>query len=429
VNSLSEEERTRFRGMCIKTGYASVAVVPIRYRDEILGVIHLADERESKVLIRDIEFIESMAPLIGEAIYRFNIEEKLIMSKASLAEAQRIAHLGNWEWDIQTDKLYWSDEIYRIFGLTPQQVNVTYKEFLNYIHPEDREFVKKSVNEALYGGPYSIDHRIVLQDGTVRIIHEQGEVAFGESGEPVRMIGTVQDITEKKETEMQLIMSERLSALGQMASGIAHEINNPLATIATCADGLISRMKRGQFEYKLFEDYLNIIGEEVMRCKGITTDMLSFVRKTTYERKDININDVLEKTLELVNLQGRLRKVKVLKDYNSVPVIRGNEGELRQVFLAIILNALDAMQDSGTLTLETGTEINRVFIKISDTGTGILSEHIHRIFNPFFTTRSGEGGTGLGLSIASKIIKDHNGTIDVSSESEKGTVFTIILPR
>ena len=429
MNSFSEEEKARFRGMCITTGYASVAVVPIRYRDEILGAIHLADEREGKVLLKDVEFIESIAPLIGEAIYRFNVEEKLMMSEASLAEAQRIAHFGNWEWYIQTDNLYWSDEIYRIFGLTPQQVNVTYNEFLKYIHPDDREFVKKAVNEALYGKPYSIDHRIVLPDGTVRIVHEQGEAAFGESVEPIRMIGTIQDITEKKETEMQLIMSERLSALGQMASGIAHEINNPLATIATCADGLISRMKRGQFEYKLFEDYLNIIGEEVMRCKGITTDMLSFVRKTTYERKDININDVLEKTLELINLQGRLRKVKVLKDYNSVPVIRGNEGELRQVFLAIILNALDAMQDSGTLTLETGTEINRVFIKISDTGPGILSEHIHRIFNPFFTTRSGEGGTGLGLSIASKIIKDHNGTIDVSSESKKGTVFTIILPR
>ncbi|MDH5201950.1 MAG: PAS domain S-box protein [Nitrospirota bacterium] len=429
VSSLSEEEKARFRGMCIKTGYASVAVVPIRYRDEMLGAIHLADEKEGKVLIKIVEFIEALSPLIGEAIYRFNIEEKLMMSKASLAEAQRIAHLGNWEWDIQTDKLYWSDEVYRIFGLSPQQVNVTYNAFLNYIHPEDREFVKKAVNKALYGGPYSIDHRIVLSDGTVRIIHEQGEVAFGESGEPVRMFGTVQDITEKKETEMQLIMSERLSALGQMASGIAHEINNPLASIGGCAEGLLNRINKGQVDHELFKNYFKIIGEEVTRCKKITTNMLSFVRKGTYTKSYVNVHEILDKTLELISLQGRLKGVNVLRIYGEgLPLIQGSEGDLKQVFLAVIINALDSMDNNGTLTLKTGKENNEIFIKIIDTGSGIPSELIGRIFNPFFTTKSDKGGVGLGLSIANKIITDNDGRIEVISEEEKGTTFTITLP-
>lgn len=254
--------------------------------------------------------------------------------------------------------------------------------------PDDREFVKKAVNEALYGKPYSIDHRIILPDGTVRIVHEQGEVTFGESGEPIRMLGTVQDITEKKETEMQLIMSERLSALGQMASGIAHEINNPLATIGGCAEGLLNRINKGQVDHELL-NYFKIIDEEVTRCKKITTNMLSFVRRGTYEKSYVNAHEILDKTLELISLQGRLKGVSILRNYGEgVPLIQASEGDLKQVFLAVVINSLDSMDDNGTLTLETGIENNMVFIKIIDTGSGIPSELKNqrrgkRIENPF----------------------------------------------
>jgi PAS domain S-box-containing protein len=117
-------------------------------------------------------------------------------------EAERIAHLGNWDWDIVKDKLLWSDEIYRIFGLTPQQFGATYEAFLSYVHAEDREFVEHSVSEALYEGrPYNLDHRIVWPDGSVRVVHEKAEVSFDKNGKPVRMIGTVHDITEIKRAE------------------------------------------------------------------------------------------------------------------------------------------------------------------------------------------------------------------------------------
>jgi PAS domain S-box-containing protein len=493
---------------------------------------------------------------VGDITARKKAEEALRKSEASLSMAQRIAHLGNWEWDLRTNKLYWSDEIYRIFGLTPQEFGATYEAFLNSVHPDDREFVKKAVNEALYGMPYSIDHRIILPDCTVRIVHEQGEVTFGESGEPIRMFGTVhditerkeaekalqdsrekysaivkgfdgfiyiysenhdlefmnerlierigynaigqkcykalddledicqwcetdkikkggivrgeirdqkdnrwyyvvntpihnqdgsisrmamiQDITEKKENEIRLIMSERLAALGQMASGIAHEINNPLASIAACAEGLLNRLRKGRSDIQVFENYLKIIDEEVIRCKGITTSMLSFVKETTYEKKNVDINYILDKTLELISFQGRLKDVEVIKEYKEIPMIYGSEGELRQVFLIFVMNALDAMEDRGTITLETGIISpnpslekkgrGKVFIKVSDTGSGIPSEFIGRIFDPFFTTKSEKGGTGLGLSIASKIISDNNGNIDLTSQEGKGTTFKITLP-
>jgi signal transduction histidine kinase len=237
-----------------------------------------------------------------------------------------------------------------------------------------------------------------------------------------------QDITDKKENEMRLIMSERLVALGQMASGIAHEINNPLATIAACAEGLLNRKKKGRFNPELFESYLKIIDEEVVRCKGITTSMLSLVRRTAYEKKDIDINYVFDKALELVGFQGRLKKVEVIKKYEEIPLINGSEGELKQVFLAIIVNALDAMEDKGTLSVATGIENGTVFVRIGDTGPGIPPDITTRIFDPFFTTKSEKGGVGLGLSIANRIVADNNGKMNVTSEKGKGTTFKITLP-
>ena len=131
--------------------------------------------------------------------------EKLRRSEASLAEAQRIAHLGNWDWDIVKNELRWSDEIYRIFGLKPQEFGATYEAFLNSVHPDDREFVKKSVDEALFQRKYySIDHRIVLPDASERIVHAQAEVFLDKAGMPIRMVGTIQDITGRKRTEEEL---------------------------------------------------------------------------------------------------------------------------------------------------------------------------------------------------------------------------------
>jgi two-component system NtrC family sensor kinase len=248
-------------------------------------------------------------------------------------------------------------------------------------------------------------------------------------GDFTSSIFIAKDISERKENEMHQIMSERLVVLGQMASGIAHEVNNPLATIAACAEGLLKRLRKGQLDASFFENYLKVINEEVARCKGITTSMLSFVRKTSDEKKEVRLNEVVDKTLEMIGFLGRLKGVELLKDFHEgLPVVHGNEGELRQAVQVLIMNALDAMEDRGNLTVGTRIEGETVQIMISDTGPGIPSSNIQRIFDPFFTTKLEKGGTGLGLSIASRIVKEHGGKIDVLSEEGKGTTFTILLP-
>lgn len=314
---------------------------------------------------------------------------------------------------------------YAYFGLDPKEL--INKKCYDFFHPGGSPpVVCPNLSALNENRPATVE----IQDpGTNRIFQISTFPFYYHDARFQGLIHIARDITEEKEKELRLIMSDRLAALGQMASGIAHEINNPLASIAGCAEGLLSRIKTGRFDPVLFENYLRIIEEEISRCKKITTAMLSFVREKAYEKKEVNLNESLDKTLEIIGFQGRLRGIKVIKNYAAaMPIVLASEGELRQAFIAIITNALDAMQDNGELTLETGIEDSAIFIKISDTGAGIPPEHIDRIFTPFFTTKSQKGGTGLGLSIARKIITDNNGNIHVTSEIGKGSAFKITLP-
>jgi two-component system NtrC family sensor kinase len=188
-------------------------------------------------------------------------------------------------------------------------------------------------------------------------------------------------------------------------------------------------VRKGQCDSVLFETYLAIIQEEVFRCKSITTAMLSFVRRTTYEKKDVPVNGMLDKTLEIIGFQGRLKNVEIARRYDeAAPIVHGNEGELRQVFLALLTNALDAIHNKGALTLETGTGEGVAIIRITDSGPGIPVDALAKIFDPFFTTKGEQGGTGLGLSIARKIVMNHNGSLEAASQQGAGATFIVTLP-
>ena len=318
----------------------------------------------------------------------------------------------------------------------------TFKEAFKELPPASEDGVINKKCSDLFGTCLVPDcpHKKSLRDRTVVTQEIHGEKTgkmfnvsifpyYSQEEDLTGSVAVLKDITERKENEMRLIMNERLAALGQMASSVAHEINNPLGTIAASTEGLIKRVREKRFDPAFFENYLRIIEEEVGRSKGITDSMLSFVRMTTDVKREMNINEVLEKTIELIGFLGRLKDIVVLRKFQTeMPEVKGNEGEWRQVFTSVINNALDAMEDHGTLTLETEVEGNYIVIKITDTGPGIPSHVINRVFDPFFSTKLEKGGTGLGLSIASEIVKENGGKIDVTSEEGRGTTFTISLP-
>lgn len=212
--------------------------------------------------------------------------EALQKNEKSLAEAQRIANLGNWDWDLRTNELHWSDEVYRIFGLDPARFEKTYVAFLNYVHPDDRESVKKAINDALYERkPYSIEHRIILEDGTLKIVHEQGEVSFTD-GEPTRLVGTVQDVTERKIQEEKLRNSrEQLRNLSahlhtvreQERTSIAREIHDELGQALTALKMDIAWLGSKCKDNELFLDkattMLQLIDSTIKTVKRISSEL------------------------------------------------------------------------------------------------------------------------------------------------------------
>ena len=209
--------------LLVEMGVESYRGIPLRNSSgDTLGILVVMNDGPMGGCERAWSILKFSAARASAELERRKAEETLRRSEESLVEAQRIARIGNWDWNIKTNELRWSDEIYRIFGLVPQEFGATYEAFLNSVHPEDREFVKRSVDDALYKKkPYSIDHRIVRPDGTERIVHEQGNVVFDSSGKPVRMIGTVQDITEQKQAEQvikaRVEQQRAVAELGQSA--------------------------------------------------------------------------------------------------------------------------------------------------------------------------------------------------------------------
>ena len=239
----------------------------------------------------------------------------------------------------------------------------------------------------------------------------------------------VDDITERIELESQLSQAEKLSSIGLLAAGVAHEVNTPLAVISSYAQMLSKQVNSDPKKAELLEK----ITRQTFRASEIVNSLLNFSRTSSSEFNNVDLNRVIQDTLTLLEHQFKTARIKVVPDLHpQLPPILGNTGKLQQVFLNLFLNAKDAMPAGGTLTITTGNGHN-VQVMVADTGSGIAQEHIHRIYDPLFTTKnkpkSGRsGGTGLGLAVTYGIIQEHAGKIQVDSSPGRGTTFTMEFP-
>ena len=238
--------------------------------------------------------------------------------------------------------------------------------------------------------------------------------------------GIYYDVSDRKRLESQLIQSEKMAAIGQLAAGIAHEIRNPLGIIMNALYDLSEILPTDNPEVR---EGLQIAKDEIIRAQEIITNLLEFSRESGAEMEEISLNDLLRKTLQLMQKYLQTNNVKVVTAFGKVGSCLANQNALRQVFLNLITNAVQAMPQGGELRLRTQRKANRnVLIEFSDTGVGIPERHLHSIFNPFFTTKEPGQGTGLGLSVVHSIIKRYQGNITVQSKPQVGTTFLIELP-
>jgi two-component system NtrC family sensor kinase len=233
------------------------------------------------------------------------------------------------------------------------------------------------------------------------------------------------DITEKVQLEDQLLQAEKLSSIGLLAAGIAHEVNTPLAGISSYTQMLLKDTPESDERKPILEK----IEKQTFRAAEIVNGLLSFSRLSGGEFTALDINQLINESLALLAHQLQLNHIKVESRFdNSLPPVYGNLGKLQQVFINLFLNARDAMPSGGEIEVQTGMNDSMIIVDISDTGAGISEENLKRIFDPFFTTKSAGRGTGLGLAVTYGIIQEHGGRIFVDSDPGKGTHFRLKLP-
>ena len=233
------------------------------------------------------------------------------------------------------------------------------------------------------------------------------------------------DVTDRDELERKLVQADKLSSIGLLAAGVAHEVNTPLAVISTYAQMLAKQVSEDDQKSKLLEK----IAKQTFRASEIVNSLLNFSRTAPTEYAELDLNRVIRETVSLVDHQ--FQKTGVSNELNfaeDLPAIRGNTGKLQQVFLNLFINARDAMAAGGTLTIRTWSEGGFAHVEVADTGQGIAAENLARIYDPFFSTKGPKKGTGLGLSITYGIVQEHNGIIEVDSTPGEGTRFRLEFP-
>ena len=315
------------------------------------------------------------------------------------------------------------------------------------------EAVGRTIFEILHRQPAATlrrDFEEVFATGCVRQ-HEVDTYAAGDvrtyrlskipmrldDGEVTHVITVGEDITEWKRAQERMGRAEKLAAVGQLAAGVMHEINNPLATIGVCAEGVAIRVEGAPLDERsraLVDEYLEIVRNEVERCRRIVGRLLDFSRPRPLTKQPVALHALLERTLHLLLPQQRFERLTIerdlLPDGEDELLVDGNDEGLIQVFMALLINAADAVGPGGRIALRTCRRAgsDAVVVEIADDGEGIPRENLTKIFDPFFTTKPPGRGTGLGLSICHGIVSDHGGTIEVDSTVGKGSTFRVLLP-
>jgi len=374
--------------------------------------------------------------------------ERLQQREAQLSEAQALAHIGSWTWEVEADKIIWSDEMFRLLGLEPQGRQFTFPEFIELVHPDDRQLVGEHVQHSLETAePFEFVHRVIWADGSQRLLLAKGQVVRGAGGKVVRMFGTGQDVTEQKEAERRiqentLLLEQSNDSLREFAYIASHDLKEPLRKISTFGERLLeTERERMSGEGQMFLD--RIISSS-LRMQTMINDVLSvslISANKAFER--YSLQTVLEEVLQSLDHKIETRKAKI--DAQPLPVAYVVPAQFRQLFLNLIGNSLKFARpdvppvirirhrylspaQTTNLLLRKARQYHQ--LEFTDNGIGFDNRFASRIFAMFERLHGAQEyeGTGIGLAVCKRIVENHGGVIQASGELNVGTTFTLIFP-
>jgi PAS domain S-box-containing protein len=316
------------------------------------------------------------------------------------------------------------------------------RPFIDIVTPDYKRVVKENFPKLLKRGEIQVPELVLeKKDGGTVHVALFGRASVDEDMGMLRTHCLIQDITDRKRMEAAVQKSAQLAAVGSVASGIAHEINNPLATISASTEALLARIpvirkgrKKGSEALKtidLFEDYLTMMLGEVERSGKIMRDLLDFARTRDFTLKPVDVVELIESTVRMLAIQSRFEHYAFVVDVEQkINEIAGDRDRLRQVLVILLTNAVESMPTGGRVWIRCDLDPmeDQLTLSVTDYGTGIEEDKIERIFEPFYTTKGAGGGTGLGLSIADTIVTKHGGRIEAHRNEDEGMTFTIFLP-
>ncbi|HEY9854742.1 MAG TPA: ATP-binding protein [Stenomitos sp.] len=422
----------------------SLLLIPMTMERRLVGFIGFDTVHAPKTWSDEtLSLLKVVANMLLNALNRQRADEALRRTARHLSDAQRIAHIGSWEHELAPNRSTWSDETYRLLGYRPHSIQPTLEAYLAAIHPDDRERVRQAVAQAMDAyEPYRLDHRVLRPDGSVRVLHLEGEIRYDEFGWPVATRGTLQDTTELRHSEAELARREadlrqsreidRLKT--EFVNAVTHELRTPLASIKGYAEFLADELS-GPLNGEQHA-YVHQIEEGVRRLERIINDLLDFARlEAGTFRLNFHEADLAEKIREVASSLQPLAQRQGLALESDVPealLVRMDPDRIGQVLLNLIGNAIKFTRPGGRIRVSACRLPDEVRVEVTDTGIGIAPQHLGNIFQKFYqvdTSLTREvGGAGLGLSISKALIDAHGGRIGVSSIPGDGSTFWFTLP-
>ena len=402
--------------------------VPCRIREHTVAVLGLGKTVDGDYLSSDdVELVETIAGYVAVALDNSQLYTSLEQKALEIARLKDFSeniveslNVGVLAVDLEGIVESWNTRMEQLFGVARQDA---VGRQLRSLLPEElaAEIAARGDAEQITG----IYKQRLHHQGKALTLNVSITPLVSKSAERIGRLLLFDDVTQRERMEEQMSQTEKLTSLGLLAAGVAHEVNTPLAVISNYIQMLAKQMPDADPRQSIIEK----IVKQTFRASEIVNNLLNFSRTGAGESVDIDVNRVVEETLSLVSHPLKTSQIQVVKHLGeTLPAVRGSANKLQQVFLNLFLNARDAMPGGGLLEVRTGTHNGSVEIEVVDTGAGIPREHIHRIFDPFFTTKASGRGTGLGLSVSYGIIKEHSGKIDVRSTPGKGTSFHVEFP-